>query len=66
MKTYYNVIVIADDGYVELYETDIPTVELARAHLTILHDKYNRNIFSGHEDYTYFKIEKIISEIILC
>jgi len=64
MKTYYNVVVFGDDGYTELYETEIPTLELARAHLLILSERANRGIFSGHENYTYFKIEKIISEIV--
>ena len=56
MKTYYNVVVI-DDGYVEVHEDDITTLELARAHQLILSEHYNRGIFTGHEDYTYFKIQ---------
>jgi hypothetical protein len=61
MKTYYNVIT-ADGG--DLYECEISTLELARAHSLILSERYNPGIFSGHEDYVYFKIEKIISEIV--
>jgi hypothetical protein len=63
MKTYYNVASF-DDGFTEVYEDDIPTVELARAHQLILSERYNRGILPGHENYTAFKIQKIITEIV--
>jgi hypothetical protein len=64
MKTYYNVVVFAN-GFTEVYEDDIPTVELARAHQLILSERYNRGIFSEeHENWTAFKIQKVVTEIV--
>jgi len=59
MKVYYNVE--ADSS---VYECELDSLELARAHLVILNHKYNRDYSPRDDDYLNFKIVKITHEIV--